>query len=405
MPSATRKSPTSCAASRNAWTATAPEFSVEPKLDGLAISLRYEHGALRAGRDPRRRRHRRGRDRQPAHDQGDPAAACAAAAGRRCWKCAARSTCPGRPSRPTTNARARTAARCWPIRATAPPVRCASSIRASPRSGRWRSTPMPSALVEGGGLAGHAFGDAWRRLREWGFPVSAESEVVDRQRRACSTTTGASATSATRLPFDIDGVVYKLDDYAGQREMGFVSRAPRWAIAHKFPAQEQATTARGDRDPDRPHRRRDAGGAAEAGAGRRRRRDQCDPAQRRPDRAARRARRRHRDRAPRRRRDPRSRARGARTAACRRRAVGDAGVPAPFCGSEIIREEGEAVWRCSGELSCPAQRKEAIRPFRLATRDGYRRPGRPLHRGPVRPGLRANRSPTCTSSRWTTCWR
>ncbi|ALN62066.1 NAD-dependent DNA ligase OB-fold domain protein [Lysobacter antibioticus] len=200
-----------------------------------------------------------------------------------------------------------------------------------------------------------------KQLRDWGFPVSTESGVV-------AGTDGLlgyyrqMGAKRDALPFDIDGVVYKLDDYAGQREMGFVSRAPRWAIAHKFPAQEQSTVLEGiDIQIGRT-------GAATPVA-------RLKPVQvagvvvtnatlHNADQIA------------------RLDVRIGDTVIVRRagdvipeivRVVPEYRDPnapqwqmpgeCPVCGSEIVREEDGVVWRCSGELTCAAQRKEAIRHF------------------------------------------
>jgi DNA ligase (NAD+) len=82
------------------------------------------------------------------------------------------------------------------------------------------------------------------RLAQRGFPVSEARETVEgvdgllRYYRKL----GAARPA---LPYDIDGVVYKVDDLEAQRRLGFVSRAPRFAIAHKFPAEEATTTVTG----------------------------------------------------------------------------------------------------------------------------------------------------------------
>jgi DNA ligase (NAD+) len=214
-----------------------------------------------------------------------------------------------------------------------------------------------TGLVEGGELP-DSHSATLKQLRAWGFPVSSLSETVegvdgllDYYRRI--------GERRDALPFDIDGVVYKLDDGEGQRTMGFVSRAPRWAIAHKFPAQEQMTVLdsievnvgrTGAVTPWALMQPVHVGGVTVTRA-----------TLHNADQVA------------------RLDVRNGDTVIIRR--AGDVipevvGVvlerrPAgtqpwqmptacPVCGSEIVREEGAAVWRCSGELTCPAQRKETI---------------------------------------------
>ena len=77
-------------------------------------------------------------------------------------------------------------------------------------------------------------------LKSWGFPVAEQTRVV---RGADELVAFHQQIGQTRdqLPFDIDGVVYKVNSLALQQRLGFVTREPRWAVAHKYPAQEQLT--------------------------------------------------------------------------------------------------------------------------------------------------------------------
>ena len=80
-------------------------------------------------------------------------------------------------------------------------------------------------------------------LRRWGFKICPQSRVVEGA-DGCLDYYRDIGTQRANLPYQIDGVVYKVDDLEQQRRLGFVSRAPRWAVAHKFPAEEALTTVR-----------------------------------------------------------------------------------------------------------------------------------------------------------------
>ena len=83
--------------------------------------------------------------------------------------------------------------------------------------------------------------DLLQTLKKWGFPVEDEVNIA---KGAIELIAYHQKIGKLRdsLPFDIDGVVYKVDSLALQQQLGFVSREPRWAVAHKYPAQEQLTT-------------------------------------------------------------------------------------------------------------------------------------------------------------------
>jgi DNA ligase (NAD+) len=78
------------------------------------------------------------------------------------------------------------------------------------------------------------------RLAAWGFPTNPETRTCRNEAELLEFYAAIGAKRA-ELPYDIDGVVYKIDRFDLQRRLGFVARSPRWAIAHKFPAERAAT--------------------------------------------------------------------------------------------------------------------------------------------------------------------
>jgi DNA ligase (NAD+) len=97
--------------------------------------------------------------------------------------------------------------------------------------------------VDWGGPLPARHGELLQLLRRWGFKICPQDRIVD-SIDGCLDYYREIGAARAALPYQIDGVVYKVDDIELQKQLGFVSRAPRWAIAHKYPAEEALTTVR-----------------------------------------------------------------------------------------------------------------------------------------------------------------
>jgi len=335
------------------------EYSAEPKLDGLAISIRYEEGMLvraatrgdgATGEDVTQ--NVRTIDAVPLRLYGKGWPAVLEVRGEVYMP---------KSGFEALNARQREKGE----KTFANPRNAAAgSLRQlDPRITATRPLTMYCygvGVVEGSTLPG-AHSEIMEKLKGWGLRVCPELRVV-KGVQGCHHYYQEIEDKRDSLPYDIDGVVYKVNSLAQQQELGFVSRAPRWATAHKFPAQEEMTTLN---DVEWQVGRT---GALTPVA-------RLEPVQvagvivsnatlHNPDEIARKD------------------VRIGDTVIIRRagdvipevvsvvlsRRPGQASpiktpTHCPVCGSEVVRDEGEAVPRCSGGLYCSAQRKNAIKHF------------------------------------------
>ncbi len=94
-------------------------------------------------------------------------------------------------------------------------------------------------VVEGGQMAGEHY-QQLMQLHQWGFRISQDMQLLEGV-EACIAYCQTLEEKRGDLAFDIDGIVFKVNDLSLQQRLGFVAKAPRWAIAYKFPAQEEIT--------------------------------------------------------------------------------------------------------------------------------------------------------------------
>ncbi|EIC20066.1 NAD-dependent DNA ligase LigA [Thiorhodovibrio frisius] len=214
--------------------------------------------------------------------------------------------------------------------------------------------------VEGGNL-GSTQSDALAHLRAFGLRISPESTCVTGA-EGCIQYQEAMAARRDGLDYEIDGVVFKVDDLTAQRRLGFRARDPIWAIAFKYPAREEQTRVRavefqvgrtGAVTPVARLEPVDVAGVTVSNATL----HNIDEVHRKDVRVGdtvivRRA------------GDVIPEVVGV-VASLRPPDTEPVALPAhcPVCGSDVIRAEGEAVARCSGGLICAAQRKEALKHF------------------------------------------
>ncbi|MCP5371222.1 MAG: NAD-dependent DNA ligase LigA [Hyphomicrobiales bacterium] len=211
------------------------EMTSEPKIDGLSISLRYQDGRLATGAT-----------------RGDGAVGEDVTANLR-TVADIPETISGAPA--VLEVRGEVYMRKADFAAlNAAQADAGAKVFANPRNAAAGSLrqldsnitarrPLSFFAYAWGDVSETAWDSQWgflERLRGWGFPVNPESRLC---RGLDDLLAHYNAINAGRmdLPYDIDGMVYKVNRLDWQQRLGFVSRAPRWAIAHKFPAERVQT--------------------------------------------------------------------------------------------------------------------------------------------------------------------